>query len=196
MGGTYKVDYMRARFRGWQLVGGRRRHNAVRRFRASLRRVQVARLLLEIGMGHGFITEVARRLGVHRGTISRDVSRLHRDWEARKGMSATGPTHDPAELEIAATIAREAWQSGIAAGRPPRTQPASHTPAVPKPRSAACVEHPVPPAQDSIARPIHDMPVQQPCSPRWLPDRRRPPSKRFPLECSVRRQTSYVVQAA
>ncbi len=59
-------------------AGGRRRYNAVRQFRAVLRRRKVARLYLEFGGGYGCQAEIARRLGVHPSTVSRDLAILRR----------------------------------------------------------------------------------------------------------------------
>ena len=53
-------------------AGGRRRYNAWRQFRAAYRRRDVARLLLD-GMRQ---CDIARALGVHPSTISRDVKYL------------------------------------------------------------------------------------------------------------------------
>ena len=69
-------------------AAGRRRYNSVRKFRAAYRRAEVSRLVLELMQaydecesrsrpaamfGWGIQSEVARRLGVHRSTVSRDV---------------------------------------------------------------------------------------------------------------------------
>ena len=53
-------------------VAGRRHYNAVRTFRAALRRREVAALLLD-GLSQ---SDIARQLGVHRSTICRDVAAL------------------------------------------------------------------------------------------------------------------------
>jgi len=60
-------------------AGGRRHYNAMRRFRATFRRFEVARLLRQ-GLRQ---VDIARRLGVHRSTICRDVAALYemaRQW--------------------------------------------------------------------------------------------------------------------
>lgn len=57
-------------------AAGRRRYNAQRRFKAELRRGRVAHLLAEEGGRWGAQARVARRLGVHPSTISRDVDVL------------------------------------------------------------------------------------------------------------------------
>ena len=57
-------------------AGGRRRYNAVRAHRASLRRLQVLELLRTFGGGHGAGVRIARALGVSAATISRDLVRL------------------------------------------------------------------------------------------------------------------------
>ncbi len=50
-------------------AGGRRNYNSVRRIRATLRRLEVG-VLFAKGIHQA---EIARRLGVHRSTIGRDV---------------------------------------------------------------------------------------------------------------------------
>lgn len=68
---------MSAIFKGnYHLVGGRRRHNACRRFRATRRRVVVARLLRLLGLHHGVQREIAERLGVSRSMVCRDIDLL------------------------------------------------------------------------------------------------------------------------
>jgi hypothetical protein len=58
-------------------AAGRRRHNALRRFRAQLRRVQVLNLAGELGGFHpGVQAQIARLLGVSEATISRDVAAI------------------------------------------------------------------------------------------------------------------------
>lgn len=54
-------------------ASGRRHYNSVRQFRALVRQVQVARLLAQ---GVRTRQEIARRLGVHPSTISRDIQVL------------------------------------------------------------------------------------------------------------------------
>ncbi len=66
-------------------AGGRRHYNRVRQFRAVLRLTQIVALLKEIGLGRGYQTRIAERLGVSRGTICRDIARLNRiHWGGRK----------------------------------------------------------------------------------------------------------------
>ena len=57
-------------------AGGRRRYNAVRRVNAECRKNEVARLLRCLGLGRGSRAEIARRLGVSRATVTRDVQAL------------------------------------------------------------------------------------------------------------------------
>ncbi len=57
-------------------AGGRRAINTRRQFLAIERRVEVARLLDDLGFGWGAQAEIARILGVHRSTVSRDMRRL------------------------------------------------------------------------------------------------------------------------
>jgi hypothetical protein len=65
-------------------AGGRRRHNATRRARAELRRAEVARLLAVLGLRHGTQAVIARRLGVSKSTISRDLTALFRGSRPRR----------------------------------------------------------------------------------------------------------------
>jgi hypothetical protein len=58
-------------------AAGRRHYNTVRRFRAAWRRCEVARMVLESGIGRGYQARIARELGVSRATVCRDVAWLH-----------------------------------------------------------------------------------------------------------------------
>jgi hypothetical protein len=62
-------------------AGGRRRYNRVRRFLATYRRYQLARLLRDRGgwTDWGTQARLARELGVSRSTICRDVAFLLRE---------------------------------------------------------------------------------------------------------------------
>src|SRR4051812_48296622 len=64
-------------------ASGRRHYNAWRSFRACERRMHVARLLRQYTQEgaprHGAQARVARELGVHRSTVTRDVQALERD---------------------------------------------------------------------------------------------------------------------
>jgi hypothetical protein len=62
-------------------AAGRRHYNSVRRFRATYRRCELARLLLVKGglTDRGTQARLARELGVSRSTICRDVARLLRE---------------------------------------------------------------------------------------------------------------------
>ncbi len=67
-------------------AGGRRGYNAQRQFAAAYRRSEVARLLLAgVGRRHSGLTgqqaEIARQLGVHPSTISRDLAAIQRHWQ-------------------------------------------------------------------------------------------------------------------
>jgi hypothetical protein len=64
-------------------AGGRRHYNAWRKIIVEYRRVQVSRLLRRHGLAHGAQAHIARALGVHPSTISRDVSALLREWRER-----------------------------------------------------------------------------------------------------------------
>jgi len=57
-------------------AGGRRRYNAWRRFAQLHRRHLLSEALQETGMGRGYQSQLARRLGVHRSTVHRDVQAL------------------------------------------------------------------------------------------------------------------------
>ncbi len=79
--GDYAPDDVVAR-----RAGGRRRYNAQRRFEATLRRCQVARLSLRWAMAHpdpfqrGKGAWIARQLGVSEATISRDLAAIRALW--------------------------------------------------------------------------------------------------------------------
>jgi hypothetical protein len=63
-------------------AAGRRLYNGVRHAQAMVRAGEVIRLLNERGMGRGVQAQIARELGVHRSTVSRDVMRaLSRDGQ-------------------------------------------------------------------------------------------------------------------
>lgn len=58
-------------------AAGRRRYNAVRRFRRTLRRAEVAERLARCGgLRRGVLARIAAELGVHRSTVSRDLAAL------------------------------------------------------------------------------------------------------------------------
>lgn len=63
----------------YRFIGGRRHYNSWRKCMAAMRRREVMRLLLE---GHSQ-AEIARRLHVHKSTISRDVKAI-RAWARRE----------------------------------------------------------------------------------------------------------------
>jgi DNA invertase Pin-like site-specific DNA recombinase len=70
----------------WKRAGGRRRYNAERRRKAEERRDQILELTAGInllalvpGRRTGIKAELARRLGVSRSTISRDVNAIFSD---------------------------------------------------------------------------------------------------------------------
>jgi DNA-binding MarR family transcriptional regulator len=61
-------------------ASARRHVNAWRTFLATQRRVQVLELLIERGgLQRGVQSAIARRLGVHRSVISKDLKRLWGD---------------------------------------------------------------------------------------------------------------------
>ncbi len=57
-------------------AGGRTKYNAVRTFKADMRRVEVEKRFAEYGFVRGAQARIARELKVHRSTVSRDVRRL------------------------------------------------------------------------------------------------------------------------
>ncbi len=61
-------------------AGGRRGHNARRRFAQMERRARVAALIRERGFGWGEQARIAAELGVSQATISRDVAALRSQW--------------------------------------------------------------------------------------------------------------------
>jgi DNA-binding transcriptional ArsR family regulator len=64
----------------YRRAGGRRRYNAVRQFRAELRLEKVGHLLRQ-GLSRA---EIARRLGVHPSTVSRDIRRMFAAGQVRR----------------------------------------------------------------------------------------------------------------
>jgi hypothetical protein len=69
-------------------AAGRSRYHALRQFQRAQRRCQVVHLLGKYGLGrYGVLSRIARDLGVHRSTISRDVAVLLA--EARDGLYAS-----------------------------------------------------------------------------------------------------------
>lgn len=67
----------------WLRAGGRRRYNTRRRRIALARVGQIIQLLGETGFHRGYQSEIARRLGVTRSTICRDMQflrRLEQGW--------------------------------------------------------------------------------------------------------------------
>ena len=57
-------------------AGGRRAYNALRRDLAGFRRLDVARMLLKYGDRRGVQARIAKELGVHEGTISKDLKAI------------------------------------------------------------------------------------------------------------------------
>jgi hypothetical protein len=79
-------------------AAGRRHYNSVRRFRATCRRMQVARLLCVQGAltAHGTQVRLARQLGVSRATICRDVARpLRESYPCPHGGALLTPPRRP-----------------------------------------------------------------------------------------------------
>lgn len=69
-----------------RFAGGRRRHNAARADAAKLRRYEVTieylRTLASVGpLGmRGVQSRLAKKYSVHRGTVSRDITRTLSEW--------------------------------------------------------------------------------------------------------------------
>ena len=61
-------------------AGGRRRYNQARQWAAEMRLSQVAKLLNEVPHERGYQTRIAKRLGVSRSTVCRDMARLKRTY--------------------------------------------------------------------------------------------------------------------
>ncbi len=59
-----------------RLAAGRRHYNAVRQAQGIDRAVKVVQLLKEHGFARGVQAQIARELGVHRSTITRDVRKI------------------------------------------------------------------------------------------------------------------------
>jgi len=75
---TVSTDEAHARYLG------RRRYNSLRRDQAAMRRIEVAELIVAAGgfLVPGVRSRIARHLGVHRSTVSRDVRALLRGLPA------------------------------------------------------------------------------------------------------------------
>ena len=73
----------------YRRAGGRRRFNAERQLDAAIRRMRVAELWDELTarggsvFDYGVRTRWAKRLGVHRSTITRDIDRILREMAAK-----------------------------------------------------------------------------------------------------------------
>jgi DNA invertase Pin-like site-specific DNA recombinase len=64
----------------WQTVckraAGRNKSNTVRTFRADCWRGEIITLLHRWGWSYGVQAQIARHLGMHRSTVSRDLNRI------------------------------------------------------------------------------------------------------------------------
>lgn len=78
----------------YRRASGRRHYNAVRQFRAQLRRLLVAQMLLDLLPQ----AEIARRLNVHRSTITRDVDALRTATVERGQCPCCGHRLNTAEV--------------------------------------------------------------------------------------------------
>jgi DNA-binding MarR family transcriptional regulator len=71
-------------------AAGRSKFNLWRKREADLRRLHVADMLSEQGNGRGVQSQIARRLCLDRGTISRDVAEIRKRgwdrWEPRQRL--------------------------------------------------------------------------------------------------------------
>ncbi len=68
-------------------ANGRRHYNAMRQFRALMRRSEIVRLAVTKNISlfeHGAQAQLARALGVHRSTVNRDVSAIMGEARARQ----------------------------------------------------------------------------------------------------------------
>ena len=104
----------RATVSGWannpiRAAGGRRRWNAERQRLALERRVEVARLMRQFGLGRGAQTRMASELGVADSTISRDIraildnledSRCFNCGHTLRSASASGLVAIPSDLPL------------------------------------------------------------------------------------------------
>ena len=71
----------------WRRASGRRHVNAWRKFKAVVRQREVARLLLADGRSmfdRGVQSDIAKRLGVHRSTVHRDIWALIAEANTRR----------------------------------------------------------------------------------------------------------------
>ncbi len=67
-------------------ANGRRHYNALRQFRALMRRSEIVRLAVTKNISlfeHGFQARLARELGVHRSTVNRDLWAMMREARSR-----------------------------------------------------------------------------------------------------------------
>lgn len=65
-------------------ASGRRKYNALRQFNGDLRRVVVGRLLTEYGFVRGTNARIAKDLGVHASTVTRDLRRILNPDDGKK----------------------------------------------------------------------------------------------------------------
>jgi len=80
-------------------AGGRRHYSAVRKFRAEYRRAHLIFTTAdELGLSifrHGTAAAVARKLGLHRSTVSRDLQRMIREASAQQACRVFGSAESP-----------------------------------------------------------------------------------------------------
>src|SRR4051812_44740450 len=98
-------------------AGGRRRHNAQRQAAAWERRRQIVLLIPETGWPKwGSTTELARRLGVNRSTIVRDLAALRRRFRAFRILSAV--LYPPPSPELIRRFAERYQHQALYASNP------------------------------------------------------------------------------
>jgi hypothetical protein len=88
-------------------AGGRRRYNARRAILARFRQARVMELLCAAPpLAHGTQARIARELGVHRSTVSRDIRQVYKLWQrplTRREQTREACVYALAQLERAET---------------------------------------------------------------------------------------------
>lgn len=148
-----------------------------------MRQAQVAQLLNEIGHGRGYQSRIAKRLGVHRGTVSRDMARLGR---VRFGGREADDRHRAEKRRKQRNRAEDKWLRELIEADGTWTWEqienqllgiAPELPAAKEPRLAAVAEEP----ERLTSPPNAAAPDRPPQTPRWLPPSRcKRRSRTFP----------------
>ena len=160
----------------WEAIcrraGGRRRYNQVRQWAADMRLHEVAKLLNEVEHSRGYQTRIAKRLGVHRATVSRDLARLKRIYW---GGPPADERHRANERKKQRVRDEDRWLwELIEAEVEKEEEPTTETPWEPQRLFAEEREQPILPPPT----PVHQQPIQ---IPRWLPpSHSRSTSRAFP----------------